>query len=100
MHKKTRPTTVKDVICSLFSVSSAHITRGDGKSSAMAAYCQKEDTRVPGTQPVIFGVPPNPPGKNNVGATLSKMYLDYHSKSVTLHDLTKDESTSSLTPAV
>ena len=98
IHLKSfrRPKGVKEIICSLFSVSSAHITKGDGKAGAMSDYCQKEDTRVPGTQPVIFGVLPNPPGKNNVGATLSKMYLDYHSKSVTLHDLTKDENTSSL----
>ena len=85
----------KEVVCSLFSVSSAHITKGDGKAYAMAEYCQKEDTRVPGTSPTIFGVLPNPPGKNNVGETLVKMYSDYKSgKSV--EDLVTDSTTASL----
>ena len=60
----------------------------------MAAYCQKEDTRVPGTQPVIFGALPNPPGKNNSGELLSKMYLEYKSRTKSIEDLTTDPATS------
>ena len=53
--KDKRPNGAKNIVCSLFSVSSVHITKGDGKAYAMSAYCQKEDTRVPGTSPTIFG---------------------------------------------
>jgi len=95
LRKKARLSSAKETVCTLFSVSSAHITVGDGKARAMADYCKKEDTRVPGTTYHEYGTL-NKPGENNLGKTLVKMYQDIKSGDKTLHDLASSEETTHL----
>lgn len=97
MIKKVKLNACKTVICQLFGVQSAHIVKGDGKAQAMSEYCQKEDTRVPDTQPTIIGTLPNPPGKNNLGVQISNVFVAYSTFQKSAKDLATDPETASVT---
>ena len=92
--KKVRASSCKADVCALFGVQSAHIVVGDGKAQAMAEYCQKEESRVPGSTPFVFGEL-NQPGKTNVGKTLSTMYTKWKS-GTTVEEMVENPDTCAL----
>jgi len=92
--KKIRASSCKEDVCVLFGVASVHIVVGDGKAQAMAEYCQKEESRLPGTTPFVYGEL-NKPGQTNVGKTLSTMYTKWKS-GTTIEDMVVNPDTCAL----
>ena len=60
----------------------------------MAEYCQKEESRVPGSTPFVYGQL-NKPGQNNVGKTLSTMYTKWKS-GTTVEEMVENPDTAAL----
>ena len=92
--KNVTPVRCKADVCRLFDVPSAHIVMGDGKAHTMAEYCQKEETRVPGSTPFVYG-DLNKPGQTNTGKVLSAMYSKWKS-GTTIEAMVEDSDTAAM----